>query len=399
MSSELTRQPNPSSSTAPKAAGVSDRQLLLAVGDIMIDRPKPEEALANVSPVFRTADVVFGNCESVYSERGERHPNAPGAKRAHPRNGYVLGPAGFTVMATANNHMPDFGPEAQADTLAILREQGILTVGAGPTLDDARVPAIATAGGVRIGFLAYASVVPPGYDASRRRSGIAPLRAHTVYEEIDVGQPGTRPAIHTFAYHRDIDALKEDITKLRERVDVLVVSIHWGIHFLPAVVADYEHEMAVAAIDAGADLILGHHQHILKGIEVYKGKVIFHGLGNFVGDLQVIGDVLSEELLRVVRESTGEYTVEPRPGYPSFPFHPESRQTIIVGCTIRDGAIDEVAFLPCLINGKGQPTPQQSGEPGWKQVAEYVEKITRRVGFNARFGRSRTLGDAWVAIQ
>ena len=79
----------------------------------------------------------------------------------------------------------------------------------------------------------------------------------------------------------------EDIKQVRSVADVVIVSMHWGIHFMPAKLATYQKEVGHAAIDAGADLIIGTHPHILKGIEVYKGKVIFYSLGNFAMDSSV----------------------------------------------------------------------------------------------------------------
>ena len=107
------------------------------------------------------------------------------------------------------------------------------------------------------------------------------MRASTFYEQVD-WQPGTPPRIVTLANKDDLAAMVEDIKKVRPLVDVLIMSIHWGVHHVPAVIAMYQKEVGHAAIDAGVDIILGHHAHILKAVEVYKGKVIFYSIGNFV---------------------------------------------------------------------------------------------------------------------
>ena len=371
--------------------------LLLAVGDVYIERPVPGEALQLVSPIFHTGDVVFGNNECVYSGRGVRNPVAPGAHRADPQTSAALGEAGFTVMSCANNHMPDFGADAMEDTINALHAAGILTTGAGATLADARTPAIRTVGETSIGFLAYACVFPPGYDANEERAGVAPLFAHTVYQLVDVGQPGTTPRIHTFADRDSLAVLREDVASLKAKVDLVVVSIHWGIHFTPALLADYEHELAVAAIDEGADLVLGHHQHIVKGIDTYRGKVIFHGLGNFVGDLPNIRSVVGKEIMRVMDEHYN-YAVKSDADYPTYPYHPDCRITMIAGCVIRDGRIAEVGYLPCLVNTKGQPAPLERGDPEWQRVVDYVEKVTRDARLETPFGPAQSLGDSWISV-
>jgi hypothetical protein len=86
------------------------------------------------------------------------------------------------------------------------------------------------------------------------------------------------------AHRDDLAALCADVAQARREADLVIVSLHWGIHFVPAVIADYQREVAHAAIDAGAELILGHHAHILKGVELYRGKAIFYSLGNLLFD-------------------------------------------------------------------------------------------------------------------
>jgi poly-gamma-glutamate synthesis protein (capsule biosynthesis protein) len=121
-------------------------------------------------------------------------------------------------------------------------------------------------------------------------------------------QPGSPPRIVTLTDPDDLAALVADVGAARDEADVVVVTPHWGLHFTPGAIADYESEVGRAAIDAGADIILGHHQHILKPIQVYKGKVIFHGMGNFAVDVD----------MRDYRDSQGiKELVERYPGWES----------------------------------------------------------------------------------
>ncbi len=195
--------------------------------------------------------------------------------------------AGFSVVSWAGNHCLDWGPDGFNDTIDNLRRAGLRVVGAGAQLAAARAPVIVEQSGVRTAFLAYCSILPAHYWADERRPGCAPMRAFTVYEPIEPDQPGTPARIHTYAHREDLAALCADVEAARAQADVVIVSLHWGIHFVPAVIADYQTEVGHAAIDAGADLILGHHAHILKGIEVYRNKAIFYSLGNFAMDLRM----------------------------------------------------------------------------------------------------------------
>src|SRR4029077_1747870 len=138
-----------------------------------------------------------------------------------------------------------------------------------------------------IAFLAYCSVLREGDEARQGKPGIVPMRAHTYYkrggnQSEAFPQPGTPPRILTVPYEEDLQALQEDIRKAKQQADAVVMSIHWGLHHIPKAIATYQPKVAHAAIDAGADLILGHHPHCLKAVEVYKGKVCFYSIGNFM---------------------------------------------------------------------------------------------------------------------
>src|SRR6185369_12708651 len=141
------------------------------------------------------------------------------------------------------------------------------------------------ADGTTVAFLAYSSILPQAYWADERRPGCAPMRAFTVYEQIEHDQPGTPARIHTYPHRDDLAALEADIRSAKARADLVFVSLHWGIHFVRAAIADYQRDIARAAIAAGAAAILGGHAHILKGCEIIEGKPVFHSLCNFATDL------------------------------------------------------------------------------------------------------------------
>jgi poly-gamma-glutamate synthesis protein (capsule biosynthesis protein) len=137
-------------------------------------------------------------------------------------------------------------------------------------------------------------------------------------------------------------------------------------------------------VDAGADLILAHHAHILKGIEVYRGKTIFHGLCNFVTVVKHLTEDPSKGPQQWAKRRKELFGFEPDPEYPNYPFHPEAKHTLIAKCIIEDGKIIRVSYLPCFINKKGQPEILKKDERG-QQVFDYMNKITRGANLDARY--------------
>ncbi len=212
------------------------------------------------------------------------------------------------------------------------------------------------------------------------------MHSWTIYEKWDY-QPGTPPRIITQARKDHLVSMKEDIRKLRPQVDVLVVSFHWGLHFQPEVIPMYGFEIGHAACDFGADIVLGGHAHILKGIEVYKGKVIFHGQNNFATgagrgtrpprppgwDHNVY---LGGKLLREL------YHYEPDPETGG---HPEARTTMIAKIIIERGKIKKVSYIPCYINKWSQPEIMTRSDPRGEEVFSYIEKISRSQNLSTNF--------------
>jgi poly-gamma-glutamate synthesis protein (capsule biosynthesis protein) len=235
---------------------------IAAVGDIMlghragpwIEREGPGYPFVNVMPILLEADVVIGNLESPLSTRGVAVENKKFTLRADPRAADALKAAGIRVVTLANNHIMDFGPLALQDTLTALGAGGILATGAGMNLDDARAPAILKVGDRTMAFLSYSLTFPVEFYAS-------------------AGRPGTAPGYREY--------VRADIEKARSRADLVIVSFHWGAELM-ATAKDYQQELGRKSVDWGADLVLGHHPHVLQEIERYKGRLIVYSLGNFV---------------------------------------------------------------------------------------------------------------------
>ena len=206
-----------------------------------------------IAAVITRANVAFANLETPLAARGRRAGlmfRAPGSFAD------ALIEAGFDVISTANNHALDAGEIGLLETIEHLRRAGVKSIGTGANLDEARQPALVEHNGLTIGFLAYTQFEASGTRAFALsdRSGVMPL---------------------------DPRLVEEDIERLRQRVDFIVLSFHWGFEDTQDVYP-VARSFARRMIDAGADIILGHHPHVPRGIEVYRGKVIVYSLGNLV---------------------------------------------------------------------------------------------------------------------
>lgn len=358
--------------------------VVLAGGDVIVNRAEPLSLFAQCREVLRSSDITFANCETVYSDRGSKVDGIVGMMRADPRNVVAFEDAGFDVVSFANNHHLDAGPDAFLDTLDALRSHGVQTCGAGSNIVDARKPAVFERNGTRVAFLAYSSILWPGYEAGETTPGCAPLRVHTTYEQIEREQPGSHPRIITSPWEEDLAALTMDVEQARTVADVVLVSMHWGVHFTPVVLADYEMTVAHAAIDAGADAIFGHHQHILKPIEVYRGKSIFHGLGHLAMDVH-LAEHAGSPLLDQMQHQYGDVGVRHRADYPTYPYPPDARRTILAQLRIRDGRVEQAGFRPAYITPSGQPIVLDREDPRFAEVADYIDSITREAGLNTGF--------------
>jgi len=217
------------------------------------------------------------------------------------------------------------------------------------------------------------------------------MRAWTHYEQIEPDQPGTPCRVHTFANREDLAGMCEDVCAARRVADVVVVSMHWGIHFVPASIADYQREVGRAAIDAGADLVLGHHAHILKGFEVYRGRAIFYSLGNFAVDLRIDEAHAASNSFREIQALNPDWQVD-LDGLYNFP--EDSRKTIVVKLTVRGAAIAGVAVLPAFINRNAQPRLLHADDPLFGDVAGYLAQVTAQARLNGAF----TLDDGELRI-
>ena len=202
------------------------------------------------------ADLTLANFENPVIEASVYHPEDAtftGDLRLMP----ILEQAGIDGVTLGNNHVLDAGAAGLEETLGHLDRAGIARAGAGMNLAEAREPMIFDLGGTKIGVLSHLSI--PGYE----------------WAWATQSAPGTAPLVE--------DVLVEDVERLRPKVDLVVVMPHWGVEYV-AEPEPGQVDLARAAVDAGADLIVGGHAHVPKGIEMYEGSPIFYGVGNFLLD-------------------------------------------------------------------------------------------------------------------
>lgn len=265
-----TSQSTPSSTqhTSPsdriETTPSSESFTLAAVGDIMLSRgvggkiknEGPDYPFKHISPLLKSADLAMGNLESLISSLGAAAQGKEINFQAAPEVVTGLKNAGIDVLSLANNHAVDYGPEALLETMDILAHNGIAYIGAGANAAAAHRPANFIVKGINISLLAYSS------------------RFHMV-KEAQPEQPG-------IAVSKGEEIVK-DLREARKWADVVVVSFHWGWEYSDHPDGETRN-LAHRVAEGGADLIIGHHPHVIQGVEWYKGSLICYSLGNFIFD-------------------------------------------------------------------------------------------------------------------
>ncbi|MDP4181561.1 MAG: CapA family protein [Bacillota bacterium] len=248
---------------------------IIAVGDILLGRgvgarlEKQKKGylypFEKVKPILKQGDVIFGNLEeSITNSNKSLDERGKIVLKNSSKAFEGIKDAGFNLLNLANNHIMDYYDKGLIDTINLLNKNGIAHAGAGKNLDEARKMAIIEKNNLKIGLLSYTDMSDILYrgnpyirfKAGSNNSGVAP---------------------------RELKYIMDDIKNNKSGVDLLIVSLHWGkeesFDILPEQV-----QFAHTLLDAGADLILGHHPHQFQGIEIYNGKPIVYSMGNFIFD-------------------------------------------------------------------------------------------------------------------
>jgi poly-gamma-glutamate synthesis protein (capsule biosynthesis protein) len=350
--------------------------VLMACGDVGPVHEPMSKYPELAKPTLAGADVRFAQVERVYSERGSLQLHSGGAhSRVKPHFASIFTDCGYNVVSLASNHAMDWGADALLDTVALFKDKGIPTIGAGRNLQEARKPAIVEKNGVKIAFLGYCSVVQEGYAAGHDKAGVAPLRAHTYYQSFDY-QAGVPPKVVTVPYEGDLAGMVEDIAAAKKLADTVVVSLHWGIHFIPKMIADYQVIAANAAFKAGADLILGHHAHAPKAIGVHQGKTCFYSLSNFMMSS-------SAKTAEKAVEFEKRYGVKLDPDYPHLAYGADGKRSMIAKAVLSREGVKRASFLPVLIDKQLRPEVLRKGDPRFDDAVRFMDWVSE--GFDHRF--------------
>ncbi|MGV9847684.1 CapA family protein [Streptomyces sp. NPDC003442] len=269
---------------------------LIAVGDVVVAR-RPAVALdgdlsagTSALPLLRDADLTIGNLEVPLTDTG--YPaEKPVAFRVGSDMAPELARLGFDACSLATNHALDYGIDGLRGTRAALDTAGVAHAGAGENLDEAlRAVRLSGRGRAEVAFLSLCCALPPGFNATSHRPGIAPVRVEQSYEFDGVlieEQPGTVPYVRTRAREADVVGAEEAVRRAKELAATVVVAVHWGVPwcYLPSnqgPLAEYQQPLGRRLVDAGADLVIGHHPHCLHPVERYGDGLILYSTGNFL---------------------------------------------------------------------------------------------------------------------
>lgn len=318
---------------------------IILVGDINLRNvTDPNVPFALVQGIFDEANLKFGNCEGCFSDPTKEIPFKKGW--FHPDRSTVeaLARAGFDAVGCANN--VHYGADAILESLDHLDRYQIAYTGAGKNRTSARQPIELEKNGVRFGFLSYTSVFwPIDQAAGPNQPGVSTIKGHTAYQPHPriPEMPGGPAIVVSWPDEDELREMQKDVETLRKRVDVLVLSCHWGISG-DQNLADYQTTIGHAAIDAGADLVIGHHPHVPQGVEVYNDRVIFYSLGNFIFGWEKMAT--------------------------------QQRNGLLVHCSVQEKTLTKVSFVPVWRNKRGQPKISSLKSAEGMEIIQAVEKLS-----------------------
>ncbi len=248
----------------PSSGKLPETFELVAAGDVMLSRGVGKRIaqygvhypFQEIRDLLMEADLSFVNLECVLSSEGEPMPRKEFTFRAIPEAVLGLQAAGIDVVSVSNNHSMDYGAEALLDMNDILAHHRIAFAGAGRNAKSAHREALIRLGTLTVAVLAYSENFYLTVEATETQPGIAVISEQ---------------------------ALMTDIRRAKSRADIVIVSFHWGWEYSDHP-TEKDRQRAHLSIDSGADLVIGHHPHVIQGIERYKHGLICYSLGNFIFD-------------------------------------------------------------------------------------------------------------------
>lgn len=422
---------------------MSNGQRLVLTGDSIITRRlsgRQQESSTKLGQYISAATVAFTNLEVLPNDfRGYPAVECGGTHLA--AHGWVvdeLQALGFDVFACANNHALDYSIEGLLASIEALEARGVPFAGIGRSLSAARMPAYVDRGDTSVAVISCASTFAKGQEAGEQgadmqgRPGLSPLRFDTVYEvereqldalrniatdlgleeqrlgRIEMGfafppddpdlfhllEPNlgagsllnakfriaSEAAVKTSPRRRDVDAITRWVRDARLRADTVVVSLH--AHEEGATKeepADFMREFAHEVIDQGADVVVGHGPHLLRGMEIYQGKPIFYSLGNFVAQNELVYKLPMDayERFRVDPGKTPSevFLSRTQNDQKSFPADKRYWQTVMPMCDLDGGSVVDMEIVPVTL-GHGEAA-RHRGRPSLAAGEEAEEILSR----------------------
>lgn len=433
---------------ARRAGAQGDAITLAAVGDCILTRKVAHlrhERFLQVVKLLRDADCAYGNCEMTFVDARAAEPTPKGSDMnlvCEPWGTDELAWMGFDLLGTANNHSMDYGREGLVSTSANLDRVGIGHAGTGVTLAEAARPAYVDTPAGRVALINCASTFPAWSLAqaaradSNGRPGLNPLRVERTYrveraafEQLKQLQAtlfprppqaagaaarpepppdtltfmgnrfvvGTPPDVVSVASAADVKRITDQVAIARRNAHLVLVSIHAHEQYRNREVPDaFLQPFARACIDAGADAFLGAGPHLLRGIELYKGKPICYSLGNFFFEYATVKQIPAE-----VYEANrlDPATIDPSISYDTFPFpkDPVYWESVVPVISFRDGRMADMKLHPVVLD---QNAPRYArGLPMAATAEEATTILERMVRLSGTYGTRVTIQNGIGIVQ
>lgn len=384
---------------------MDSKQLTLIFGGDISVGENSSEYFKGVKDVLESADVRMAQLEEPFVSD---MTDFAGLNRTTS----VLEPlkGRFDLLTLSGNHFYDFGERGVRDTIDWCRHSGITCCGGGKNIEEAVKPGFVVKGGVTFGVLAFNAVGPKASFAAENKGGTAYInfiRGYIPASQLD--QTGTRlendvwelkkplridedVLAFNFMDEKACDDLAVRTAAVKEQCDILIVYFHKGYVHQPIVVAAYERRLAHIAIDNGADAVMASHSHILRGVELYKNKAIYHGLNNFVMWVPHLsptfkGRVFDTEHSRNdewIKARADRFGFVPDPAYPTYPFHPDSVYCMAAKLIVEAKKIVSYRIIPMKVEKNGIPYVHGRTETG-QEIFNYIRDITLGAGLNADY--------------
>ena len=374
--------------------------VIAAVGDLMLSRPeasRPGPPVQEMYRVMREADIGFGNCEQVIASVGFY-----AQRMAYPAILDDFKAAGLNSLSLANNHFMDMGPIPAMQGLDELRARDIQFAGCGRNLEEALAPGIKVVKGVRVGLMSFwcsaATFAPPAYMEQARAGVNKPGLAMIVGQQVTVPGSDTPVLLPAAA---DMRMLADSVAKAKTQVDFLMVSFHqhWGgqegtgqgiippqpparrtsiiaadLNAARNHVNDGRKLICRAAVDAGADVILGHGNHVLNGVEIYKGKPILYSLGHFYIEGMKDGRALPQFFFSptMVAQIENGWWLE------------EQRWSAIARLFVQGGRVTRLDLVPVTMDIQKDGLPSFADDALSQRIVGAVQTLSKPLGTDVR---------------